>query len=29
MFTEYQIKEAEERKNKIIHEAEQEVASKL
>ena len=29
MFTEYQIKEAEERKKKIIHEAEQEVASKL
>ena len=29
MFTEYQIKEAEERKKKIIHEAKQEVASKL
>ena len=29
MFTEYQIKEAEDRKKKIIHEAEQEVASKL
>jgi ribonuclease Y len=29
MFTEYQIKEAEERKKKIIHEADQEVASKL
>ena len=29
MFTEYQIKEAEERKKKIIHEAEQEVATKL
>jgi len=29
MFTEYQIKEAEERRKKIIQEAEQEVASKL
>ena len=29
MFTEYQIKEAEERRKKIIHEAEQEVARKL
>ena len=29
MFTEYQIKEAEERKKKIIYEADQEVTSKL